>query len=109
MFHLLREDGQEFGYFGLIGLYFLFGTSYTLLREKYKEAKEEERTLEWHRKIYEKKIFRFLFVVVAITLHLVALTVDPPAGLPFLWNLLFAFVSFLFNCYFLLLGNLLHL
>lgn len=41
MFHLLKEDGQEFGYFGLIGLYFLFGTSYTLLSEKIRQPRQE--------------------------------------------------------------------
>ena len=32
LFHLLREDNQIFGYFGMMGLYILFGLSYYALR-----------------------------------------------------------------------------
>jgi alpha-1,3-glucosyltransferase len=109
LFHLLREDGQEFGYFGIVGLYFIFSTSYTILREKVQETEADEMTLDWHSKLYENKLCRLLFVVVAVLLHILALTVTPPSNLPYLWHLLFAFLSFLFNFYFLLLGNLLHL
>jgi hypothetical protein len=35
--------------------------------------------------------------------------VSPPPSLPYLHHLLFALFSFCFNCYFLLLGNLLQL
>ena len=39
MFHLLKEDGQLWGYFGLMGLYFLFGFSYYILRNKMQEKR----------------------------------------------------------------------
>ena len=32
LFHLLREDHQIFGYYGMMGLYILFGVGYHTLR-----------------------------------------------------------------------------
>jgi alpha-1,3-glucosyltransferase len=39
MFHLLKEDNQEFGYFGVMVVYVLIGIAYTRLRAKTTPAK----------------------------------------------------------------------
>lgn len=110
MFHLLKEDGQQLGYFALLTIYCLFHYSYVTLREELPPKYEEEETvLTWHRKIYSSKYLRMLIFAVLITLHLNEKLITPPASLPYLHHLLFAFFSFCFNCYFLLLGNLLQL
>jgi hypothetical protein len=44
--------------------------------------------------------------IILIILHLGELLINPPSSLPYLWNLLFAFYSFVLNMYFLLFINL---
>jgi hypothetical protein len=48
-----------------------------------------------------------LFIGILITLHMNEKLITPPSSLPYLHHLLFALFSFVFNVYFLLLGNLL--
>ena len=110
MFHLLKEDRQLFGYFGIMGLYFLFGVSYYMLRNRVEgESKEEELGLEWHRKIYDKPIFRVLFWMIVLILHIQAMFVEPPLNLQYLWHLLMAFVPFCFSFYTMLLLNMMEI
>ena len=65
--------------------------------------------LQWHHKIYDYGLFRYLFIIVLIGLHAIALIVPPPFTLPYLWNLMLALFTFCFNCYFLFLANSLQL
>lgn len=107
MFHLLKEDGQQLGYFAVMGLFLIISHSYVSLREELPRERQEEKVLAVHHQIYSSKWVRMLFLAVLITLHVNEKLVAPPASLPYLHHLLFAAFSFCFNCYWLLLGNLL--
>lgn len=107
MFHLLKEDGQQLGYFAVMTLFLMFSNSYVSLREELPRAREEEKTLAIHRQVYSSKWLRMLVVGVLITLHVNEKLMPPPNSLPYLHHLLFAAFSFAFNTYWLLLGNLL--
>lgn len=50
-----------------------------------------------------------VFLVTVIALHVVSIVADPPQQLPYLWHLLLALFSFLYNSYFLVVCNLLQL
>ena len=41
-----------------------------------------------------------------IVLHLGEYFITPPSRLPYLWNLMFAFYSFMLNSYFMFISNL---
>ena len=71
------------------------------------QTEPEETTLRWHRNIYEKWFIRILFLLAVVGLHFASLTVNPPPRLPYLFHLLMAGFSFAYNCYFLVLANLL--
>jgi hypothetical protein len=63
--------------------------------------------LAWHKTLYSSNYLRVLFIGILITLHMNEKLITPPSSLPYLHHLLFALFSFVFNVYFLLLGNLL--
>lgn len=109
MFHLLKEDGQQLGYFAIMTLFLMISSSYVSLREQLPRERTEEKTLAIHRQVYSSKWLRMLVFGVMITLHVNEKILAPPASLPYLHHLLFAIFSFAFNSYWLLMGNLLQI
>jgi hypothetical protein len=70
MFHLLKEDHQQLGYFALITLYYIFHHSYVKLKEELPQHYEQETVLAIHRKLYSSKLLRIVIFSVLITLHI---------------------------------------
>ena len=109
MFHLLKEDHQQLGYFAIVAIYYLLHSSYVGLKTSIETNKLEERVVKWHNKLYPGKSLRFLIIGIFLALHINEKLIAPPSSLPYLHNLLFAIYSFAFNLYFLLFSNLLQI
>jgi hypothetical protein len=117
MYHLLKEDGQWMQYFVLVGLYVVFMESYNCVTcelGQFMMESEKNKTLaeRMHEKIFPVdrskvlfSIMRLGFYMIPLCLHLAQILIPPPERLEYLHHLLFAFYSFCFNSYSLLMCN----
>ena len=106
---MLKEDGQQLGYFAVLGLFIIIHGGFVVLQAEVvkKEAIGADGcVIGWHKTVYNNKWKKILFLVIFVGLHIAEKTIAAPASLPYLHNLLFAFFSFSINSYFLLVANL---
>lgn len=122
MYHLLVEDGQKLQYFVLMILYIGVSLAYysaenTFIRiyhpnHSYLHAQNSSILQPIETSVSHKKKSSFIGKIHniyiwggLIILHLCHAYVSPPKSLPYLWNLLFAFYSFVINAIFLIICN----
>jgi hypothetical protein len=72
MFHLLKEDHQQIGYFILLSLYFMFSYEYIQITEKIDslQNKEESKVIKLHKKWYNNKYRTIAFYLIFVILHI---------------------------------------
>jgi hypothetical protein len=114
MFHLLKEDQQQLAYFVVVGIFLLIHMEFIQMQAKISQTKQlsfesEGKILKMHKKILNNRWISYCFVLTVISLHCGEKLITPPSSLPYLHNLLFAALSFMVNCYFLVIGNLIQI
>lgn len=117
MYHLLKEDGQWLQYFVLVGFYIVFMESFNRITcelGRFVLEGEEKKTVaeKLHARIFSNDqssstfvILRIALYLITLFLHLAELLIPPPSNLEYLHHLLFAFYSFCFNAYSLVICN----
>jgi hypothetical protein len=117
MYHLLKEDGQWMQYFVLVGLYVVFMESYNCVtcdlgkfvleidKNKMLAERVHDKIFPTDRSKVQFTVMRFGLYMIPLCLHLAQIFIAPPQRLEYLHHLLFAFYSFCFNSYSLVICN----
>lgn len=126
MFHLLVEDGQTLSYFVLVLAYVMLANAYYYCEDAFIQIYHPHSNSYYHAPAkslqpietstaaeqfhhkhfgYGSKLHLLLVYGGLAALHLGQFLIAPPQSLPYLWHLLFAFYSFVFNVYFVGLCN----